>query len=211
MLPALALLLALGAWQVQRAGWKAELIRGYEAREAAEPVLLSAALCAGAAPGPVLRDLEMDADELTLWGAGPWGEPGWLILQLAAAPECDPRLRVLVQTGFEPLDGVRRTAPMRLMLEDWPRIGPFTPRDLPEQGLYFRFDAESLAGALGVAPRDLSPVWARWEERSAEERAAVPPATHIGYAVTWFGLAAALLGVWLAVHVSRGRLRFRAR
>jgi surfeit locus 1 family protein len=29
---------------------------------------------------------------------------------------------------------------------------------------------------------------------------------HLSYAVTWFGLAACLLGVWLAFHISRGRL-----
>jgi surfeit locus 1 family protein len=32
---------------------------------------------------------------------------------------------------------------------------------------------------------------------------------HLSYAVTWFGLAAVLLGVWLAYHVSRGRIAFK--
>ncbi len=29
---------------------------------------------------------------------------------------------------------------------------------------------------------------------------------HLGYAVTWFGLAIALLGVYLAFHIREGRL-----
>jgi surfeit locus 1 family protein len=29
---------------------------------------------------------------------------------------------------------------------------------------------------------------------------------HLSYAVTWYGLAAVLLGVWLAYHISRGRI-----
>jgi surfeit locus 1 family protein len=32
---------------------------------------------------------------------------------------------------------------------------------------------------------------------------------HLGYAVTWFGLAAALLCIWLAFHISRGRVAFK--
>ena len=32
---------------------------------------------------------------------------------------------------------------------------------------------------------------------------------HLQYAITWFALAAALLGVYLAYHRSRGRLNFR--
>ena len=32
------------------------------------------------------------------------------------------------------------------------------------------------------------------------------PNNHFSYAVTWFGLAICLLGVWLAYHISKGRL-----
>ena len=32
---------------------------------------------------------------------------------------------------------------------------------------------------------------------------------HLSYAVTWFGLAACLVGVWLAYHVSRGRIGWK--
>jgi surfeit locus 1 family protein len=32
---------------------------------------------------------------------------------------------------------------------------------------------------------------------------------HLQYAITWFALAAALLGVYLAYHISRGRLGWR--
>ncbi len=35
-----------------------------------------------------------------------------------------------------------------------------------------------------------------------------PPAQHLGYALTWWGLAIALVGVYFAYHVSAGRLRF---
>ena len=37
----------------------------------------------------------------------------------------------------------------------------------------------------------------------------LPPARHLGYALTWYGLALAMIGVYLAFHIARGRLRFR--
>ena len=37
----------------------------------------------------------------------------------------------------------------------------------------------------------------------------LPPERHFGYAITWWGLAMALAGVYLAFHYQRGRLRFR--
>lgn len=37
----------------------------------------------------------------------------------------------------------------------------------------------------------------------------LPPERHFGYALTWWGMALALIGVYAALHHSRGRLRFR--
>jgi surfeit locus 1 family protein len=36
----------------------------------------------------------------------------------------------------------------------------------------------------------------------------LPPERHMGYAITWWGLAAALVGVYLALHIKAGRLSF---
>jgi surfeit locus 1 family protein len=215
-IPALALLLGLGVWQVQRAQWKADLIAQYEAAEAAPPAPLSQALCAagGTQPGGVSVDLILGPDPLRIYGAGPQGEPGWMIVQAAYAPDCvlgevAPERRVLVQTGFETLDGAQSAAPQTLQLEAWPEIGAFTPQNAPGTGDYFRFEAETLAPALGVAPEALVPLWARWEERPVLERVSIAPATHIGYAITWFGLAASLVAIYLALHARLGRLSFR--
>jgi surfeit locus 1 family protein len=32
---------------------------------------------------------------------------------------------------------------------------------------------------------------------------------HLSYAVTWFGLAMGLLGIWFAYHISKGRIGFK--
>lgn len=39
----------------------------------------------------------------------------------------------------------------------------------------------------------------------------LPPERHMGYAITWWGLAAALLAVYIAFHIKAGRLSFRRR
>jgi surfeit locus 1 family protein len=39
----------------------------------------------------------------------------------------------------------------------------------------------------------------------------LPPQRHFGYAITWWGLALALLIMYFVFHKSRGRLRFRGR
>ncbi|MEO0549904.1 MAG: SURF1 family cytochrome oxidase biogenesis protein [Pseudomonadota bacterium] len=38
----------------------------------------------------------------------------------------------------------------------------------------------------------------------------LPPQRHFGYALTWWGMAIGLIGVYLAFHHSSGRLRFRS-
>ena len=37
----------------------------------------------------------------------------------------------------------------------------------------------------------------------------LPPARHLGYAITWYGLALVLLAIYFAYHSSVGRLSFR--
>ncbi len=39
----------------------------------------------------------------------------------------------------------------------------------------------------------------------------LPPSRHLGYALTWYGLALAMIGVYFALHVARGRLKFGKR
>lgn len=210
--PALALLLALGVWQIQRAQWKADLVAQYEAAESEPPAVLSSALCAGG-EGRVTMDLTLGPQELRIYGAGPNGEAGWMIVQPGFGATCAPggpeTQRVLVQTAFETLDGARTQSPRDLHLGPWPPFGRFTPENAPERGEYYRFVAADLALALGLKPEQISTLWAYWDARPPLERVSVTPATHAGYALTWFGLAAALVGVYFAVHARAGRLRLR--
>ncbi len=98
-------------------------------------------------------------------------------------------------------------------------------RNRPEENSWYVFDAAGMQSRWGwqgesapvVEPVEMTVVSADDPSRSrvtANPYAApepidpLPPARHLGYAMTWWGLALALLGVYFAYHHSRGRLIF---
>ncbi|MCA8897793.1 MAG: hypothetical protein KDA39_03640 [Hyphomonas sp.] len=107
------------------------------------------------------------------------------------------------------------------------RRNAFTAPDDPDQRIFYALDPADFAKLL---PADQA---ARVEEQVFEPEDirivaedgstsvapnpyarmrlddALPPQRHFGYALTWWGLAMALLGVYLAYHHQKGRLRFR--
>ncbi len=97
--------------------------------------------------------------------------------------------------------------------------------DAPAARRYHTFDATALAVHLpagaAVAPELFQPETIRFvrdgrafdgpnpfARRMGDEK--MPPQRHFGYALTWWGLAASLIGVYLAFHARAGRLRFGA-
>ncbi|MGE6696074.1 SURF1 family protein [Hyphomonas sp. NPDC076900] len=106
------------------------------------------------------------------------------------------------------------------------RRNAFTTQDDPEQGIYYTLDPERLAASLPaelaarVIPRVFEPeTLIRTDNLTSQpapnpllmpgDSERLPPERHFGYAITWWGLAMALAGVYLAFHHQRGRLRFR--
>jgi surfeit locus 1 family protein len=102
----------------------------------------------------------------------------------------------------------------------------FSTKDDPEAGLFYAFDPVTLAASLPedlagkVLPRVFEPETLLRTDGAApdpvvnpfaqpEQNERLPPERHFGYALTWWGLAIGLIGVYLALHHQRGRLRFR--
>ncbi len=104
--------------------------------------------------------------------------------------------------------------------------GPFDAPGSPEERIFYTLDPGRLASGLepdlagrvlphvfepefliSTGPAGTGPV--RNPMTEAEDAERLPPERHLGYALTWWGLAAALIGVYLAFHHQRGRLRFR--
>lgn len=213
-LPALALLIGLGGWQVQRMGWKSELIAAYEAARANPAEDLAGAICGtGAVPGRPVAEAPAPSGEgvVRLYGRDRDGRPGWRVFRPAPAPPCMDADAILIETAFEPInDGVRsETGAWRI--ERPPQAGAFTPAGDPASGEFYAFEPAAIAASLGLAAAGLSREWVLAGDDGAlpAHLSQTPPERHFGYAATWFGLAITLVAVYLAVHAARGRLRVR--
>jgi surfeit locus 1 family protein len=228
---ALALLVSLGVWQLRRAEEKRALIARYEAVAASEvfaELYTPACLLSSGWVGRRVESLGAFAGaEVRFYGASVEGEPGWRILRLTPAPDCGcdaPAMSpeaaacvradrsVVVEIGFETLDGARLEAPPMLSIAPPPSAGAFTPQNDPERGDFYRFEPIALARAFGVPPERVEDgLWLPAVAPGLPPGLAdMPPLRHIGYALTWFGIAITLIGVYLAYHHRAGRLGRRA-
>ena len=119
-----------------------------------------------------------------------------------------------------------RTLTLRGLWHPPQQRNAFTTPDDPERMLYYALDPARLAASLPpeqaarVIPRVFEPETLIRTDNLTSQPAAnpllmpgdserLPPERHFGYAITWWGLAMALVGVYLAFHYQRGRLRFR--
>jgi surfeit locus 1 family protein len=212
-----ALLVALGIWQLQRLAWKEAMIAHIESRAHAPAASLPLpAAWPKLSPEDydyrhvgLVGTFEHDKEALIFRGApnakGVEG-PGYLVLtplRLATGgyvivnrgyvslDRKDPATRASGQIGGE----ARLTG---LMRPPEPR-NPFTPDDNPEKGQYFTRDPALIAAHFGLADAapftidaDDRPVPGGWPRGGATVTQI--PNNHLSYALTWFALAATLLG-----------------
>ena len=213
-----AILLALGVWQVQRLAGKQAAIAELEARLAAEPV-------------PLPGDLDADRDRLLRVAATgrlgetelhvissmrPWG-PGYRVISPLTLE--DGR-RVLLDRGFIPHDlkdaaarpgsGGLDARPIELTgLLLWPaEEDSFTPEPDLGRNIWFARDVDAMAEALGTEPVLIVTETAGPDEWPRPDPPGVDiPNRHLEYALTWFGLALAwaVMTVLLIRAETRGR------
>ncbi len=223
-LPGLALLVGLGIWQIERLHEKEALIASVERGLSAPPVPLGDALTRGSAnaewrhvrvTGHFLHD-----KELYIFARGPLGAVG---VDIVTPLVMEDGKTVLIDRGFVPealhepstrqaaqvTNEVSLTGVLRLSQQP----GLFTPAPNTNTRLWFVKDVPSMANALGltvpslVIEADATPNPGGWP-LGGQTRVDFPN-DHLQYAVTWFGLALALMGVYLFYHRSRGRLSAR--
>jgi len=209
---ALVLLCGLGTWQVQRLQWKERLITEAEVAAKAPPQPLSAVL---AAADPEFRKAVLICPGL---GSAPYAElqtvqQGQVGVRLVSA--CRPQgaqATFLVDRGFV-ADTVSARPPVaasqapRQIVVELRHTSPPGPMAAPSSGLHFYArDTVAMARALGVvgpvAPETLYALESSNPEWTALQPSAPPAAfsnNHLGYALTWFGLALALAGTYVAL------------
>jgi len=216
-----AMLIGLGVWQLQRLQWKLGLIAEVNRNLAASPITLDRALAMGVDAQYHRVRLEGRFDnskETYVFGTGILGAP---ILHVIVPFHAAGGQTLLVDRGIVPRD-LREPATRARSLIAGPTTivgvwrvpdppGPFTPPpDIPQRMWYSR-DVTSMARADGItlaAPviveADATPNPGGWPKGGQTQVAFRNE--HLQYAITWFLMAAGLLGVYLAYHVSRGRL-----
>ncbi|QBQ48846.1 SURF1 family protein [Brevundimonas naejangsanensis] len=215
---ALALLLTLGVWQAQRLQWKLDLIARSEAAARQAPVPLADALA--------LEDPEFRQAIVTCRGlnTAPFVElqtieDGDAGVRLISACPIEGRGTILVDRGFLPAEvaerpAVRADAAMPVVIAGVVRRAtePNAMTPPPSGQVFYGRDQMAMAKALGVAG-PVSPYTVYATTSANPEltalRPVAPPAAfsnnHLGYALTWFGLAAVLVGFYAAVMVRRYR------
>ena len=230
VLCAFAILVGLGTWQLQRRAWKLDLIQRIEAR-----VHAPAAPVPPAADWPGLdrerdeyrhlaaRGTFDHARETLVYtvggkGLGPYeGAPGFLVITPLMRADGPP---ILVNRGFVPVDRrdpktraegevsgeVEVTGALRFPEE----ASYFVPANDPAHNAFYRRDPADIAAARGLAgaapfiiDQDAGAAPGGFP-MSAGTRVDLPN-RHLEYALTWYGLAATLLGVVAAVVISRRR------
>ncbi len=219
-------LLALGTWQMQRLVWKEALIAEREA-----------GLTMPAADLPLAFDDDDEAkafefrtvtvtgrfrhDLEQLYGAR--ARANMLGHHVLTPLTTDAGPAVLVDRGWVPADKVHPASRprgqqdgevtisgiARYRADDRP--GLFTPDNAPAEGRWYHYDLDAMAAALGI---ELSPIVVEADETANPGGLPIGGRTqirlannHLHYALTWYGLAAGLVGVYI---VFRRRARLGA-
>jgi surfeit locus 1 family protein len=214
---AMAILIGLGVWQIQRLHWKEGVLARIAALQSARPQPLAAALTRASRGGDIeytrvqadCPDIETTPFVKLFTPAD--GGGGYRIIT-SCRLNGGPYGSVLVDRGFIAQEIVDRLRPDQAAALSRPIIGVLrrgdarnfvTPDNQPAQRLYYWRDIASMAHVLG-APSP-APTFLMLERPAPAELGPTPaptpvdiPNNHLSYAITWFGLAIGLLGVYLA-------------
>jgi surfeit locus 1 family protein len=203
----LAVLLGLGTWQVQRLHWKTAILARIAHAEAAPPIPLPATpepYTKVAVTGQLRADLSAQyAAEVRDTRDGP--QMGTFLIQPLERPDAPP---LLVERGWVPQ---KRRTPIaqpdgRTTIAGYihPAESPglFSAKDDPAARIFYTLDPAAIGAALGLphvapfilialgpAPPELWPDPAKHLPQ--------PPNNHLSYAITWYGLALALVVIFV--------------
>ena len=199
---------ALGAWQVQRLGWKHDLIARVDARVHAAPVPAPARATRDdeyrrvTATGTFLHDRSTLVQATTVHGAGYW----------VLTPLRQPSGAVLlVNRGFVPPEAktdydrpqgqIRVTGLLRLTEPG----GGFLRANDPAADRWYSRDIAAIAAARRLAPA----ITSYFIDAQADSRSGrLPiggltvirfPKNHLQYAISWFALAIMTVGAYIIV------------
>jgi surfeit locus 1 family protein len=214
-------LLGLGSWQVKRLFWKQALLAQIARAEAAPPVPLAWIQAqSGTAPLSPFTKVSVTgtylADETALYGAE--------VRDIPSGPAMGARLIeplrqkdgggiVLVDRGWVPqsrpvpLDQPSGTVTVSGYIRPGDTAGWFSAKDDPAARRFFTLDPKAIGDAIGqpnirpfllvtlAASTRASSIVDHWPDPA--RHLPRPPNNHLSYAITWYGLAVALLAIFI--------------
>lgn len=224
-LAGLAVLIGLGTWQLKRKAWKESIIAKIEARVGAPPVNLVTLVTA------THKDNDLEYTHVTVRGrylhdkerylyAPERSGLGWHVL---TPLQTDAGTVVWINRGFVPdAHKARETRTEGLLKGDAtvtgllrePHTAAFTPTNDVAHNIWYWADTAALTRSAFGDER-VSALWVVVDADAADTPpGGLPkggvtrlqiPNRHLEYALTWYGLAATLVGVFAVF--ARGRLR----
>ncbi len=216
-LPAFIALLALGTWQLQRLEWKRALVAAREVALAAPPIVAPADFDPARHAGRRVRLTGRFLHQKEMHGA-PRTRDGRIGLRVVTPLLLPDGAVVLVDRGWVPAErkspATRRAGQIRgrATIEGVIRApvekGRFVPDNQPADNLWFSFDVSAMAKAAAL--ERVRPYLV--EAGPAPNPGGLPLGStsrveirndHLGYAVTWYSLAAALLAIYILFARSR--------
>ena len=221
--PSLAVLVMLGLWQLDRLVWKTELIDSFNERANAAAMLppdAAADLSQFEFHNLALSGRFMHDRELYLTGRTYEGNAGFHVV---TPFRTDQGKVIFVNRGWvseayrkpdSRLFSVKNEqVSLRAVLRLPQQKGYFVPENEPENGFWFTLKPEEMA-EFHKLEQAVKTYYA--DQIRTSEVLTLPIAaeinidvrnTHLNYALTWFGIALSLVGVYIAYHVNAGRLR----
>ena len=225
-LPVLAVSLGLGVWQMERREWKRDILDRIAVNQAAPSMTLD----------ELTRDdpLRHEYGRVTVAGTFEHGKEFYLAarslknkvgVQVVTPLRTDDGRVVLFDRGWIPSeakDRARRAAGQpdgRVELTGIVRRSQterrqFAPENAPDKNVWFRVDVPLMRKMAG-APVDAKLDRFFLDADAAPNAGGLPvggqtrldiPNDHLQYAITWFLIALAMAGVYLAYHWENGRL-----
>ena len=229
-LPILVLSLGLGVWQMERREWKRDLLERIAANRSEAPVTLDELLRGdplrheyGRAKlaGTFLHDKEFHLAARSLKNT--------VGLQVVTPLRTDDGRIVLFDRGWIPQeqkDPARRAAGQvagKVELVGVVRRSQvqrqFAPDNAPDRNVWFHVDVPLMRRMAGAPPDPVLDTFFL-DADAAANPGGLPvggqtrldiPNDHLQYAITWFLIALALIGVYLAYHWENGRLTVAGR
>jgi surfeit locus 1 family protein len=216
---ALAVLLGLGTWQARKVGPKTALLQKIEAGLSAAPLPLTVHV-----DDPASLDFRrvtftgtvLDAPVVQVFGSNLKGKPGY---HLYLPVRKQHGMAVAVNFGWIPFHAeglpplpVGQSVTITGVLRTSAVPGTMTPPNVPAEGQWFTADVHEMAAFWGLRTKEYYHFRVMADDTGAPGELPVGgqvrvdfPKGHLQYAITWYGRALTLIGVYIAFGFKRGR------